>query len=112
MNRNDATTLASHLKDKRVQRGWSEAVLAQKAGLSEQAIREYEANPSALTEEISYRLHHALTRRRASRRPPSQTERLANLYQVESALNIDQKLFRDTLKIFEKAFLIPDLSPE
>lgn len=112
MNTNEATTLASHLKDKRVQRGWSEAELARKADLPEQIIREYEATPSKLTEKVANRVHYALTRLRASWRPLTQSESSTNLYQVEAALNIDQKLFRDALKVFEKAFLTPDLSPE
>jgi tetratricopeptide (TPR) repeat protein len=80
--------------------------------MPEQTIREYEANPSKLTEEVSNRVHYALTRYRASWRPPTQSESLTNLYQVEAALNIDQKLFLAALKVFDKAFLTPDLSPE
>jgi tetratricopeptide (TPR) repeat protein len=109
-----ATALASlspHLKDQRLKRGWSEAVLARKADLPEQTIREYEADPSKLTVEVCSRVHHALTRRRASWRPPAQGELWTNQHLVEAALNIDQAHFRDALKVLEKA-LIPDLSPE
>lgn len=104
-------SLAPHLQDMRLKRGWSEAVLARKADLPEQTIREYEADPSKLTVEVSSRVHHALTRRRASWRPSTQSELWTNGCLVEAALNIDQARFRDALKVFEKA-LIPDLSPE
>lgn len=111
MNAETTTTLAAHLKDKRAKRGWSEAVLAQKAGLPEQTIREYEADPAKLTEEVVSRVHHVLTRCRAPWRPPTQSELWTNLHQVEAALNIDQKLFRNALQVLEKA-LASDLSPE
>lgn len=103
--------IAPHLKDKRVKRGWSEEELARKADLPEQTIREYEADPSKLTLEVSSRVHHALTRRRASWSPSTGSELWTNKYLVEAALNIDQARFRDAIKVLEKA-LTPDLSPE
>jgi DNA-binding XRE family transcriptional regulator len=112
MNDEMKTTLTSDLKNMRIKRGWSEAALARKADLSEQTIREYEADPSKLTDEVSCRAHHALKRCRAPWRPPTQSEAWTNLHQVEAALNIDQKLFRDALKVLETALTGADLSPE
>ncbi len=103
--------LSSHLKSMRLKRGWSEAELARKADLPEQTIREYEADPSKLTEEVGCRANHALTRCRAPWRPPTQSEQQAKLHQVEAALNIDQKVLREALKVVDKA-LTPDLSPQ
>jgi len=99
------------MKDRRVKRGWSEAELARKAGLPEQTIREYEVDPSKLTEEVCCRVNHALTRRRASWRPSTHSELWADRSLVEAALNIDQARFRAALKVLEEGF-IPDLGPE
>ncbi|MES1239978.1 MAG: helix-turn-helix domain-containing protein [Acidobacteriota bacterium] len=112
MNHEMKTTLASDLKNMRIKRGWSEAALARKADLPEQTIREYEVDPSKLTDEVSCRVHHALKRCRAPWRPPTDSEAWTSLHQVEAALNIDQKLFRDALKVLEKALTRADLSPE
>ncbi len=111
MDYKTATTLVSHLKGKRVKRGWSEAELARKAELPEQTIREYEANPSKLTEDVSSQAHYALARFRAPWRLPTESEVWTHMRQVEAALKIDQKLFRDALRVLEEA-LTPDLSPE
>jgi hypothetical protein len=103
--------LALFLKAGRLKRGWSEAALAQKTGLPEQAIREYEADPAKLTAEIGTRAHHAMTRARAPWRPPTQSDLRGRLHQAEAALNIDQKLFRDALEVLERGLLTPDLTP-
>jgi transcriptional regulator with XRE-family HTH domain len=107
----EMATIGRYLKAERIKHGLSEEALAEKAGVSEQTIREYEADPAKLTEKVALRVDLALTGPRKPRRPPTQSELWGKLHQVEVASYIDQRLFRDALQALERGLAL-DLSAQ
>src|SRR6185436_13974432 len=107
--------LAPFLKGFRLERDWSEAALARRAGLSEKVVRDYESDPSQLTLEVAAQVLSILSPtqiveahvNRSRDSDPSQpptwllNQMESEMLEIEAAFGIDEKRFPKALKAIE-----------
>lgn len=113
---NALVEIARILLRMRQSRGWSPETLAQRAGVPVDTIRAYEADPSRLSAKDAIPILDAMPPVQGdelspSLGPPPQSvlnQMEARMQELEAAMRIDQRRFRDALELLDRALgLLP-----